>query len=149
MVRSCCAYNCTVRGGKESRRWNQVLSDTAKPIEEEAMAQRNYAKNFPSKDHSYRICSQNFVRGKLPVLLLLCPSGRDFRLRVAIGPTFYLLYVGEKSDDPLSPAYVPTIFSFTPSAEKQVAEQSVKRYESRKRRERRNKWYRLGSRGSS
>ena len=72
------------------------------------------------------------------LLLLLCPSVRDFRSRLAIGPTFYLLYVGEKSDDPLSPAYVPRIFSFTTSAEKQVAEQSVKRYESRKRREETN-----------
>ena len=40
----------------------------------------------------------------------------------------------QKNDDPLSPAYVPSIFSFTSSPKKRKAEQSLRRYESAKRR---------------
>ena len=39
---------------------------------------------------------------------------------------FFLL--GEKSDDPLSPAYVPSIFSFTTNDKKRKAEQDMDRY---------------------
>ncbi len=42
--------------------------------------------------------------------------------------------VGRKSDDPLSPAYVPSIFSFTTSPKKRRAEQGLERYKAAKRR---------------
>ena len=38
--------------------------------------------------------------------------------------------VGRKSDDPLSPAYVPSIFSFTTSQEIREIEQGLERYEA-------------------
>ena len=42
--------------------------------------------------------------------------------------------VGEKKNDPLSPAYVPSLFSFTPSLKRKIAEQSMNRYTASKRR---------------
>ena len=42
--------------------------------------------------------------------------------------------VCQKSDDPLLPAYVPSIFSFASSPKERKAEQSLGRYESAKRR---------------
>ena len=41
---------------------------------------------------------------------------------------------GEKSDDPLSPAYVPSIYSFTTNEKKRKAEQDMERYSAAKRR---------------
>ena len=45
-----------------------------------------------------------------------------------------LSVVGQKSDDPLSTAYVQSIFSFTSAARKREAEQGIQRYEAAKRR---------------
>ena len=42
--------------------------------------------------------------------------------------------VGEKKNDPLSPAYVPSLFSFTPSLKRKITEQSMNRYTASKRR---------------
>ena len=42
--------------------------------------------------------------------------------------------VAKKKDDPLSPAYVPSLFSLTPSLKRKVAEQSMNRYTASKRR---------------
>ena len=49
-------------------------------------------------------------------------------------PSISTCIAGLKSDDPLSPAYTPTIFSFTPPPKKRTAEQSLERYEAVKRR---------------
>ena len=46
-----------------------------------------------------------------------------------------VLYIGEKSDDPLSPAYVPSLFTFTPSSKKIKSQQNLDRYEAAKRRQ--------------
>ena len=43
--------------------------------------------------------------------------------------------IGSKSDDSNSPAYVPSIFNFTPEHALRRVELSQKRYESMKRRE--------------
>ena len=40
--------------------------------------------------------------------------------------------VGRKSEDPLSPAYTPSLFSFTSSPKKRRAEQGLDRYEATK-----------------
>ena len=47
-----------------------------------------------------------------------------------------LLYftVGRRSDDPLSPAYVPSIFSFTTPRGKRELEQGLERYQAAKQR---------------
>ena len=45
-----------------------------------------------------------------------------------------VLLLGRKSEDPLSPAYIPSLFSFTPSPKKRRAEQGLERYEVAKRR---------------
>ena len=42
------------------------------------------------------------------------------------------LLEGQKSDDPLSPAYVPSLVSFTAPHEKTEIEKSLQRYESAK-----------------
>ena len=47
---------------------------------------------------------------------------------------YYSHTVGQRSDHPLSPAYVPSSFSFTPSPKKRRAEQGLERYEAAKRR---------------
>ena len=43
-------------------------------------------------------------------------------------------FLGRKSEDPLSPAYIPSIFSFNPSPKKRRAEQGLERYEAAKQR---------------
>ena len=45
-----------------------------------------------------------------------------------------MLHVGERSDDPLSPVYVPTIFAFTTSPMKRKCDKDLQRYQSAKRR---------------
>ena len=47
---------------------------------------------------------------------------------------FMSTLLGRKGDDPLSPAYTPSIFSFTLSPKKRRAEQGLERYEASKRR---------------
>ena len=42
--------------------------------------------------------------------------------------------LGRKSEDPLLPAYIPSLFSFTPSPKKRRTEQGLERYEAAKRR---------------
>ena len=48
--------------------------------------------------------------------------------------SFFVAYLGEKSSDPESPAYIPTIFQFTSSSEKRKADQSMVRFQAVKRR---------------
>ena len=51
------------------------------------------------------------------------------------GKVLNVVYVlGRKCNDPLSPAYTPSIFSFTSSPKKRRAEQGLERYEAAKRR---------------
>ena len=45
-----------------------------------------------------------------------------------------IIPAGLKSEDPMSPAYVPSLFSFTPSPKKRGAEQGLEHYEAAKRR---------------
>ena len=48
--------------------------------------------------------------------------------------SFFGAYLGGKSSDPESPAYIPTIFQFTSSSEKRNADQSMVRFQAVKRR---------------
>ena len=58
------------------------------------------------------------------------PLGRQVLYYTALQS--YIL--GLKSEDPLSPAYIPSLFSFTPSPKKRRTEQGLERYEAAKRR---------------
>lgn len=43
------------------------------------------------------------------------------------------MFIGKKSDEKDSPAYIPTLFSFVSSPKKRAAKQSIGRYHSAKR----------------
>ena len=45
-----------------------------------------------------------------------------------------VITVGQKSEDAMSPAYIPSVFSFTSSPKKRGAEQGLERYKAAKRR---------------
>ena len=51
-------------------------------------------------------------------------------------PCNCIVYIAEgtKKDDPLSPAHVPSLFSFTFSLKRKIPEQSMNRYTASKRR---------------
>ena len=48
---------------------------------------------------------------------------------------FFFYNQGEKSDDPISPAYIPTLFSFTSSKRERELQHSLRRYNAAKHRE--------------
>ena len=116
MVRTCYAIGCTARDLPATRALG--LKFYRFPQNKERRAKSTLAlrrKDFAPNDHS-TICSQHFVGGRL---------NNQFT-------KVLIVFSGAKSGDRLSPAYVPSIFSFTSSPRKRSICASVARFDRAK-----------------
>ena len=84
------------------------------------------------------ICSKHFVGGnsRYPASIVNVNPG-------TLPLPVVLFLAGQKSDDPLSPAFCPSLFSFTTPSKKDALEKSLQRYESVKLRNERKAESRL------
>jgi len=117
MPKSCCVYKCNNEFEKgNGLHFYHLPSDKSRRLAWIAAISR---KGWSPTEFSL-VCSDHFISGrhKCYAITILCTSRG-------------LIHVGEKSNDPCHPDYVPTIFSYIKDSEKNRAkcQRQLERYE--------------------